>query len=163
MSIHPSLSLFSRPLPQPQPAVLPLILPGVVLQVYAAVPQASGKKSATARPTVTCLKSCVKFTFLCDSRNLSSKLWNRNTNKTTVSTFDFSQGPERPAQPRALPRDRRPLQLEGVRRGLPLRRGIQDEPGAQVRGLVATTPPSSSPQFCHQTQNKSITVSLNNL
>ena len=91
------------------------------------------------------LESCVKFTFLCDSRNLSSKLWNRNTNKTTVSTFDFSQGPERPAQPRALPRDRRPLQLEGVRRGLPLRRGIQDEPGAQVRGLVATTPPSSSP------------------
>ena len=43
--VHRDIALpFFRPLPQPQPAVLPLILPGVVLQIYAAVPQASGSK-----------------------------------------------------------------------------------------------------------------------
>ena len=51
-------------------------------------------------------------------------------------SFRFPLGPERPPQPGEVPGDWRALQLEGVRRGLPVQRGNQDEPRAQVRGLV---------------------------
>ena len=65
--------------------------------------------------------------------------------------FKFPLGPERPPQPGEVPGDRRALQLEGVRRGLPVQRGNQDEPRAQVRGLVVETSKTSSSSWSSPT------------
>ena len=104
---------------------------------------------ASPSPTTSCSSS---HSPRCGAPSLHRSISNFRLQKSGTNNdyflkslnFRFPLGPERPPQPGEVPGDWRALQLEGVRRCLPVQRGNQDEPRAQVRGLVVETSKSSS-------------------